>query len=243
VANTDVRPGAGRILVLVHQANAGVGHFDPVLAERGYTIDIVNLAEVSEGPDLADYQALLVMGGSPQVDQEDIHPWLVVEKQLMRDALEVDLPILGVCLGAQLLADITGGWVGQAPLRRRGWGDVRATEAALTDPVFSRVPAHYRTLIWHAYEFKCPPNATELAHSTTSLQAFRINDKRAWGVQYHPEVNPKEMAGWIAMIRAAGIEPESSINRWAGETELYEDEQRVLAEQICSGFLDQVEKR
>ncbi|UKA60517.1 type 1 glutamine amidotransferase [Arthrobacter sp. FW306-2-2C-D06B] len=241
MSNQQPRADSGKtILGLVHKEGASPGYFANVVNDHGYEFEIANFT-VGDLPDrpLETYAALIVFGGSPQVDEEDIHPWLVDEKSYMRQALALDLPLMGVCLGAQLLAEITGGKVGPAAVRRRGWGDVGVDDEACDDPIFSRLPKTFRTLVWHAYEFGCPPDATPLGRSTTALQAFRMNDKRAWGVQFHPEVDPAEMDEWLGLLRESGpaAASEAELKRWASEASLYADDQQELSRVICGGFI------
>ncbi len=227
------------VLGLIHRADDSPGSFAGIFQDHGYSLELACLpANDAPKRPLRDYAALVVFGGSPQVDQEDIHPWLVDEKQLVRAALEAEMPLLGVCLGAQLLAEASGGWVGPASVARRGVGDVGLSVEALDDPIFSGLPRTFKTIVWHRYEFRLPPDSTPLGRSTTALQAFRINDKRAWAVQFHPEVTPNEMKNWVGWLREA--EPdvrEEDLDRYYGELSLNIEEQLKLAKQICGGFI------
>jgi GMP synthase-like glutamine amidotransferase len=146
--------------------------------------------------DPRDYDAVLTLGGSMHPDQEEEHPWLAQEKALLAELLDRRVPLLGVCLGAQLLADAAG-----APARRAhepeiGWYEVEVAAEALDDPLLAPLHPRFKAFGWHSYESPLPPLATPLARSSACLQAYRIAD-HAWGVQFHAEVSGAGVEAWI----------------------------------------------
>lgn len=145
-----------------------------------------------------------MLGGDANVDEEREHPWLRVEKGLIRALLDLRTPLLGVCLGAQLLAEVAGGAVG--PLAggdEIGWHEV--TKTGVADPVFDPLPDTFRAFQWHGYGFALPPDAIELARGARGPQAFRIGN--AYGVQFHAEVDAQTVSGWIRDYGpAAGVD-------------------------------------
>jgi GMP synthase-like glutamine amidotransferase len=207
-----------RVLTIVHQPDAGPGVFEAVLAGSAHDVEHWR-PDLTSGPaaGAAEYDATLVFGGAMNVDQEDEHPWLRPEKEFLSELHARGAPVLGVCLGAQLLAEAADGAARPAATREVGWREVRLETAAAADPLLGLVPRRFAAFQWHAYEIEPPVGATVLARSDCCLQAFRTG-KRAWGVQFHAEVTAASVAEWMAKdaeagangeLRAAGLEPEA----------------------------------
>ena len=132
---------------------------------------------------------LIVMGGPMGVDQTDRHPWLCDEMRLIEDAMKSNLPVLGVCLGAQILAAALGAKVDRNPNGKEiGWYPIRLDDSAKDDRLMRDLPATMTPFHWHGDIFDLPPGAVSLASSEkTPCQAFRHGDK-AYGFQFHFEV-------------------------------------------------------
>src|SRR5207244_11895078 len=113
-----------------------------------------------------------------------------------RRPLRLRTPVLGVCLGAQLLAKAAHAPVHPASQAEVGWFPVELTEAAMDDPVLARLPQSFVAFQWHYYTHGLPAGAVELARSDACTQAFRLG-ANAWGVQFHPEVTLAQVQGWI----------------------------------------------
>ena len=141
---------------------------------------------------LRDFGAVVVFGGGMNVRDADRMPWLQAEIELLRDALQAGVPVLGICLGAQLLAAAAGAEVRRAEAPEIGWFDVARTGA---DPVLDALPERFCAYEWHSYTFELPAGAVELARSAICPQAYRLGES-AWGVQFHPEVTPEIVRGW-----------------------------------------------
>ena len=136
------------------------------------------------------------------VDQEDRHGWLGDERRLLQRLVAREVPVLGVCLGGQLLAKALHGHVRRLPSPEIGWIDVELTPEAAADPVFSGLPARFPSFQWHLYHFEEPDGAVPLARSERCLQAFRAGPA-AWGVQFHPEVTHASIERLDAVVRPA----------------------------------------
>jgi GMP synthase (glutamine-hydrolysing) len=193
---------AVRILALINHAVAGPGVFADEVRRRGHELD---QWEAAEGPlprPLPAYDAILAFGGGMQVDDEDQHPWLRQAFDVLADAIAGSVPVLGVCLGAQMLARVTGGTVGPAATAECGWHSVELTEAGAADPLFAGQPRVFDVFQWHSYACELPPGAIALARSAVCLQSFRVGE-RAWGVQWHPEVTADTIALWVSDHRPA----------------------------------------
>jgi GMP synthase (glutamine-hydrolysing) len=141
--------------------------------------------------------ALLIFGGSMHVDQNDEHRWLNPEKQFIREALSLGVPILGVCLGSQLLAEAAGASPYRSPEAEIGWYDIEITDAGAADPVLAPLAPSVELFEWHHYVAPLPPGAVELARTPLCVQAFRIEGKPAWGLQFHAEVTRENLFGWL----------------------------------------------
>ena len=187
-----------RVLAIVHQADAGAGVFGDVARESGH--DLVEWAPTNGGPpELDGLGAAMVFGGAMHVDQEDANPWMRGEKELLRRLLADGVPLLGVCLGSQLLAEAAGG----APPARLAAGDrLDADRADRRGPAPIRcsraLPKRFEAFEWHSYEAALPDGAVALAHSPVCLQAYRLRDgARAWGIQFHAEVTSTDVNAWL----------------------------------------------
>jgi GMP synthase (glutamine-hydrolysing) len=185
-----------RVLAIVHESSAGPGVFGEVLRERGDSLDEWMPPETPEPPaDLLGYDAVLVLGGAMNVDQEGEHGWLGTERGLIGRLLEGEVPLMGLCLGGQMVAAAAGGVPRRAPRPEIGWHEVALTAAGLEDPVLGLIGARFEAFQWHGYEFPLPPGAVELARSEVCLQACRIGDA-AWAIQFHPEVTRADALRW-----------------------------------------------
>ncbi|GAC1325985.1 MAG: type 1 glutamine amidotransferase [Mycobacteriales bacterium] len=205
-----------RALVVTHSENEGPGLLTEWLGRAGMTLDVLAAYAGDELPPTVPgaYAALVVMGGPMGANDEDSAPWLGPTKKLLRDAVDRDLPTLGVCLGGQLLAAACGGRV--VPGRagpELGAGLLAKRDVAATDPLFAGVPFTPDVIQWHWDEIvELPPGAVLLASSSRyPHQAFRVGT-RAWGLQFHPETPPEMVATWASndadKARAAGLDPD-----------------------------------
>jgi GMP synthase (glutamine-hydrolysing) len=193
-----------RVLSLIHQPDAPTGTFADAVRERG---DELLEWTASNGPppqDPAAFDAVFVFGGSMHVDQDSKHPWLREEDDLLKRLLGEGVPIFGVCLGGQLLAKAAGARVGPASQEEVGWHEVELTAEARTDPVFGELPERFDALQWHSYAFELPPGAVAMAMSPVCLQGYRLGE-RAWGVQFHPEVDGPILERWLRDPEARGV--------------------------------------
>jgi GMP synthase (glutamine-hydrolysing) len=227
-----------RLLSIVHQPDAGAGVFaDPA-------DDVVEWMP-SDGPPpaLDGLGAVMVLGGGMHVDQESAHPWLSHEKRLISELLERRIPTLGVCLGAQLLAEAAGARPRRAVRPEIGWQRVRVTAEGAADPVIGPLAPEFEVFEWHSYEAPLPPEGVALAHSPLCLQAFRLQGLPAWGVQFHAEVTPARLERWLdgwdedEAAAASGLDPEALRTESGRKIEA----QVEVGRGIASRFLAQAE--
>jgi GMP synthase-like glutamine amidotransferase len=225
------------VLSVIHGTNARGGVFTEVIEEAEHRYEEWSLAWRTPPPrPLGDYEAVIVFGGSMHADQDHHHPWLRDENDFIRDLLDRQVPLLGVCLGIQLMAKAEGEAV--YPLAggpEIGWLPVELTEAAARDPVFAGLPARFDAFGWHYYTYDLPARADELARSARCNQAYRLGEA-AWGIQFHAEVTLQTVYDWLAdeddfpadLDRDAfAAEAEERIGAW-----------NELGRGLCRSFLD-----
>jgi GMP synthase-like glutamine amidotransferase len=185
-----------RVLAIVHQTDAGPGVFGEAIRERRGTLDEWLLPESIEPPaDPLGYDAAFVLGGSMNVDEGERHEWIGVERGLVGRLLERRVPLMGLCLGGQMVAAAAGAVPRRASRPEIGWHTVEVTDAGQEDPVIGALAPSFEAFQWHSYEFPLPPGAVALAHSEVSLQAARIGEV-AWAIQFHPEVSAGDALRW-----------------------------------------------
>ncbi len=155
---------------------------------KGYAIGHTYLCKDETPPAIEDFDWLIVMGGSPHAWEEDMHPWLPAEKKFIASALDHNKIILGVCLGAQLLAEVLGAEVFPNPHPEIGWYPVNLTTEGQQSYLFQNIPPQFTTFHWHADHFSLPDGCIRLAYSeATTNQAYICERRPVVGLQFHPE--------------------------------------------------------
>jgi len=233
-----------RVLAVIHQDDAGLGVFGEALAEKT-SLEVWRPAE-ELGPRLVevDPDAVIVLGGAMNAHEESEHHWLRREKLWLAGLLDRHIPVLGVCLGAQLLAEAAGGSVRRVAQPEIGWHEVRLEPEAGEDPVLGGLPDCFSSFQWHSYEAVPPQDATVLARSGLTLQAYRVGPS-AWGIQFHAEVNAPTLESWIANHRtdpdavAMGLDPA----RLRAETSPAIEDWNELGRGLARRFLEVAERR
>jgi GMP synthase-like glutamine amidotransferase len=185
-----------RVLLVVHHRNAAAGVFADPAAEAGYEL-VEWLPQEGPPPQPDGFDAAIVFGAEAQVDEDDALPWLRSEKALVGELLRRDTPLLGVCFGSQLLAQLAGAPVRRAVEPEIGWYGAELTPDGVRDPLLGVFPQQFETLQYHHYEWLLPPGAAALARSARCLQAFRLAEHPVWGVQFHPEVTEADFYSWL----------------------------------------------
>lgn len=188
--------------LLQHVAWEGPGLIAPAAHEHGISLDVrrLDLGAAVPAPDaLPGFGGLVVMGGPMSVWEEAAFPFLGDEKLLLRAAVAAGTPVLGVCLGAQLLAAALGARLERGPAPEVGAGEVELTAAGRRDPVIGPGPV-LPVLHWHGDTFTLPEGAVHLARSAAyAHQAFRVG-ACAYGLQFHVEVDEELAAAWAAHL-------------------------------------------
>jgi GMP synthase-like glutamine amidotransferase len=224
------------IVCLHHLDPPFLGLAERPLREAGVVLDERLPAAGDPLPSLAEADGIISFGGSQSVVDIDRDPVLRAEGDLLREAVSAGVPVLGVCLGGQLLAHALGATVQRAPRRTVSWVELSALPAAAGDPLFSPLGSPLRALHWNEDVFALPPGATELlTGSALGVAAFRAG-RSAWGIQFHPEVDGATLDGWYARygawVREAGVaEPDAR-----AADDRYLPGQAVLSERLFGAF-------
>jgi len=229
------------VLAVIHGDQVRPGTFGDVVRERGHRLDEWSLAWETPLPQPLDsYGAVLVFGGAMHADQDDRHPWLREENLFLQRVLMLHMPVLGVCLGAQLLAKAALAPVYRSESPEIGWHDVELTDDAEDDPVFSRLPRRFDAFQWHFYTYDLPGGAVELARSAACTQAFRLGDS-AWGIQFHAEVTWPQLESWFAHLdeREEPVDPPADLTELTkAKIEGWND----LGRALCGSFVEVAER-
>ncbi|HXV34984.1 MAG TPA: type 1 glutamine amidotransferase [Gaiellaceae bacterium] len=225
-----------RVLSVVHQTDAAAGTFADEVAARGHALDEWLIPEDPEPPaPLESYDAVLVFGGAMHVDQEDRHGWLHDERLLLQGLAADEVPLMGVCLGGQLVAKALHAHVRRLPSPEIGWPEVELTEEAADDPVFAGLPGRFPSFQWHLYHFELPTGAVPLARNERCLQAFRAG-KSTWAIQFHAEVTEQSVRDWLV---SSAPEEDGPLD---AEALLAETDEKIaawneLGRELCGRFL------
>lgn len=193
------------VLLVRNDAFETFGVAPGALAAAGCDIRTVNMTVPGvEPPPLTEVSAVITFGGTVNVDQVDRHPYLAAVRELTRDAVERGVPYLGICLGSQLLARVLGRPVFKAPVKEVGFVPLRPLPAAKQDRLLSFYEDGDPVFQWHEDTYELPVGAELLAtDDAVPVQAFRVGE-RAWGIQFHQEVDAVELDWWIGLADAEG---------------------------------------
>jgi GMP synthase-like glutamine amidotransferase len=187
-----------RVHWLQHADHEGIGNIEPWLRARGCAVTHTHLHRGEALPRASDFDWLIVMGGPMNIYQHDEHPWLVPEKALIRDVCVMKKRLLGMCLGAQLAADVLGGKVTKSPEREIGWFDVSLHAEAATSRIFDVFPPRFPAFHWHEDTFSVPPGAQLLMSSEACPnQGYVWGDGQVVGLQFHLEVRREDAEIWL----------------------------------------------
>ncbi len=186
------------ILIVQNEACEGPGTLASHLSSHALPFKVLRLFERRiSPPTLAGASHLVVLGGPMNVYQEEEFPFLKTECHLLEQAVRSDLPMLGICLGAQLLARVLGAKVTKAPVPEIGWYDVELTAEGKSDPALSTLGEKLRVFQWHGDTFEVPQGAVLLARSETCAnQAFRYG-RNVYALQFHIEVDGDMIGEWF----------------------------------------------
>jgi GMP synthase (glutamine-hydrolysing) len=231
-----------RILVIRHEKCTGLGMLENAARENNSSIQYLNSfqGEALTEP-LENYSHIVVLGGMISAYQEDEYPFLQDEFKLLETAIDQKIPILGICLGSQILAKILGASVrrGEAG-REAGWCEVQLTEAAKIDPLLREFPDRFKVFQSHQDTFDLPSNCTHLAKSDTyPNQAFCYQDF-VWAIQFHLEMDDTVIQDCAALLEQELEESQiqgNSVEQMLSDAKYFSPLVAPLADQFMHNFL------
>lgn len=234
-----------RILVFQHVAAEPLGTLDRLIRARGHRIRFVNFERHPDAePDVERYRGLIVLGGPMNVEDQTARPHLRTELRAIERALALGKPVLGICLGAQLLAHALGATVRRHDRQEIGWYPLEVTASGSADPVLSPLAPHSAVFQWHGCTYALPSGAVQLARTETcEQQAFRYGDG-AYGLQFHLEMDQPLIERWLAHpgyaaeLAAAGLPHDADAIR--AQTPAHLADMQARADQVFNRFLDLV---
>jgi GMP synthase (glutamine-hydrolysing) len=196
------------VLIAKHVDIEGPGLIEACLSQEKIPYQVLSLESGLHLPKLDNLTHIVILGGPMNVYEEDRHPFLREEDLFIKEAIQRGKSILGICLGAQLIAKALGAKVFKAPVKEIGWYDVSLTRIGSIDPFFSRLPKTFSVFQWHGDTFEIPHNAVLIV--TSSLvphQAFRYGDN-VYGLQFHLEVTREMIREWMETYEEEFKEPQ-----------------------------------
>lgn len=176
---------------LQHVPFEGLASIEAWATARGHHLTTTRLHAGDTLPEPGHLDWLVIMGGPMNIYEEEKFPWLVAEKRFIRSVIGAGKVVLGICLGAQLIADVLGGPVRRNAQKEIGWFPVRKTEGAGRSRVCDALPAEFEAFHWHGDTFTLPPGAVHLARSAACENQAFIHNERVVGLQFHLETTPE----------------------------------------------------
>jgi GMP synthase (glutamine-hydrolysing) len=234
-----------RLLVFQHVAAEPLGTLDALIRSRGHRIRFHNFHRQPDAePNIDRYRGLIVLGGPMNVEDQHRLPHLKTELRTIEEALRQEKPVLGICLGAQLLAHVLG-----APVRRHdeselGWYELLTTGAGRRDPLLGLLGERAHVFQWHSRTYDLPHGAHWLARThTCEQQAFRWGAS-AYGFQFHLEADAALIERWLSLPdhrdELASFGPGRDVRAIRAETARRIGDMQRLARGVFNGFLDLV---
>ncbi|HEY1350753.1 MAG TPA: type 1 glutamine amidotransferase [Ktedonobacteraceae bacterium] len=227
-----------RVLALQHIWDNPPAYLEEILCAHAIVCDTVEVQSMPI-PDLAPYQAIVLMGGPQHLYTDEDQAYLERERDLLRQAVAASIPTLGICLGGQLLASSLGARVYRHQRAELGFFEIPLTAAGCQDPLFAGLPGWQLAFHWHEDVFDLPEGAVLLAsNAQVPNQAFRYGPC-AYGLQFHIELNAELAQLWlgyppfareIAVILDDEAAPARLIEQWGAQSALYQDHTRRLFE-------------
>ncbi len=185
-----------KVLVIKHVESEGPGTLKEGFEQAGAQVEVLSLYEGKALPAVDGYRAVVSMGGPMNVYEDHAYPFLREEAEFLREAIEAGVPVLGICLGAQMIARACGAKVTKAPVEEIGWYPVHITTEGRADELFWDFPSQLQVFQWHGDTFEVPEGGSLLFKAPLCRnQAFRY--KNAYGLQFHLEVTEALLRDWF----------------------------------------------
>lgn len=176
-----------RICYLQHVPFEGLAGIEKWVESKGHSLDSVKIFNNDPFPSVEGLDLLIIMGGPMSVYEEDKHPWLVQEKRFIKEAITSGKAVLGICLGAQLIADVLGAKVYPNQYKEIGWFPIELTEEGAKSDLFNFMSARFTVFHWHGDTFDLPEGAVRIARSEGCLNQAFVYGKKVIALQFHME--------------------------------------------------------
>jgi GMP synthase (glutamine-hydrolysing) len=231
-----------KLLVFQHVSHEILGTLNPLLKRAGFRIRYVNFARHPDAqPSLEGYDGLVVLGGPMSVNDANRLPHLTTEMKMIEQALKLNLPVLGICLGAQLIAKTLGGAVYLNPEKEIGWYDVSPTGHAQCDPLLSALRESEKIFQWHGETFEIPKSTRHLAFSSLCANQAFSYASNVYGFQFHLEVDAPMIHRWLRVaenrVEISSLGGTHSVERIHSETPAYIERLAQLSERVFGEFI------
>jgi len=230
------------VLVFQHDPQEDLGIFAQILERHELGFHYIRLFQGEMPPeDWDNVRALVILGGPMGAYEEDLYPFLKWEKTIIRTAVKEEIPTLGICLGAQLIAAASGAAVYPGNIKEIGWYPVSVTPEGQMDSLLGYLPEKPTVFQWHGDSFELPKGARRLASSLSyDNQAFRIG-KNIYGLQFHLEVTPPMIDRWIDQYwKELAPLPYISTDKIRADTRSYSQALKYYGERFFSEFVRRI---
>jgi GMP synthase-like glutamine amidotransferase len=231
------------IAVIRHIDVEGLGSIEDVLKDKGLSYTYIDTGRDPLPSRVSDYHAVVILGGPMGVYEQDKYPFIKKELFLIEQARRLNIPVIGICLGSQMIAQALGGRVYKGGIQEIGWYDIQVTKEASHDKLFSSVhaaggeSAALKVFQWHGDTFDLPGDAVLLASSKLyKNQAFRVGT--IYGLQFHIEVKEADIKRWISEYKAEldTLGKSMDVNKILGDTRKYIDVLNETSKEVFSAF-------
>ncbi|MDX1778783.1 MAG: type 1 glutamine amidotransferase [Thermodesulfobacteriota bacterium] len=224
------------ILFVQHVENEGPGNFKRVLDEQEVPFQILKTFSSVKFDLPSDCSGVIILGGPMNVDDESDYPFLREEKDFIKELIRQETPLLGICLGAQLIAQAAGGEVFKADKKEIGWYEVSLSTEGEDDLIVKGLPKVFQVFQWHEDTFSIPPQGKRLITAAgCPNQGFKVGT-RCYGIQFHLEADAEMIDGWLQS--ALGDLPSNHIGIIQKETEEKEPECLMWGKKFLLNFLE-----
>jgi GMP synthase (glutamine-hydrolysing) len=213
-----------------HVPFEGLGSIEQWCTENGHRLSATRFYESAPLPDLKKTDWLIIMGGPMSVNDEKKYPWLAAEKKLIRQAIAEEKTVIGICLGAQLIAETLGARVYQNEQKEIGWFPIKLTSEAIQHTLFFNLPNPITVFHWHGDTFGIPENALHLATSEACSNQGFLYQNKILGLQFHVETTKESLREMIVngrdeLVNGQYIQTEKEIEN---AQEFFESNRQVL---------------
>ncbi len=225
-----------RLHYLQHVPFEGLGIIEEWAKANQVDISCTRLFADEKLPAIGRFDWLVVMGGPMGIYDHAEHPWLVPEKEFIKQVIDANKTVLGICLGAQLMADVLGAKVAPGPQKEIGWFPIRRSDDAP-----KLIPEELTVFHWHGDTFECPPGAIRLATSAACSNQGFVYNNRAVGLQFHMETTPQSMDALLEncadeLVDAPGIQTAEQMRAGVPTLGTLNESMRQLLDQLKSDW-------